>query len=204
MGTCGGKRPPRAGLRPAFGSPPEGRGARAHRRRMSGLGYESYEDVRLEKARFEAVVEQFTSELLALTQPMNNSFNADQAAFNADWQEYLTSWNSFYQTGTDQSSTLWFPNFPDSTEWSELMQYEAQLKTLQTRAATVYPKGSFVAVTPSASATWSLWSLYPALDDSANATLTSLTWVAAAGVLVVYGGPILSALESYLPRKSHD
>jgi hypothetical protein len=164
-------------------------------RQMAGLLWQSFEDVRLEKARFNGVVQQFAQEILAQAQGKNGSFTVGQSSLNADWQAYYKSWNGFYTTGTDQSSTLFFPNQPDSAEWSTLMQYEADLTALQGRAATAYPKGSFLAVVPSSPSSWSLFSLFPSLSPSANATATSIVWVGAALAFFAYGGPILSSLS---------
>jgi hypothetical protein len=160
---------------------------------MAGLGFQSFSDVRLGKAQFDRVVEQTAQALIACVTPLNNSFSQDQANFNASWQAYYQRWVDFYQTGTDQSSTLWFPNFPDSAEWSTLVTFQAQLPPLIAQAASLYPTcaSSFPTYTAPTAAAWSLGSLYPGLSPAVNATLTSLTWVGAALALLWYGGPVL-------------
>ena len=184
---------------------------------MSGVLFTSYEEVRLAKAQFDAQVQQtavayataygspisynkVTGEETDTISTLVPIFAADEASdtveqLDNDWIAFYKSWASFYGSGTDQASTLWFPNFPDDAEYSTLMQYEAALASLQARIVALYPKASIVMLTPPATATAGWLSLYPSLSPAANTTATSLTYVGLALAIFYYLGPALSALS---------
>jgi hypothetical protein len=192
------------------------KGAVRRKRGMSGALYNSFEDVRLEKARFDAQVQQTAASYAsALGAPLDytgapvtdtivvllaletaDAASDTAAQLKSDFIAFYASWNSFYATGTDQASTLWFPNFPDGAEWETLMQYEAALVVLQNRITALYPSASLVVLTPGGAAGISPGALFPSLSPAVNATLTSVVWVGAAGAIVYVFGPALMELFS--------
>jgi hypothetical protein len=182
--------------------------------------YQSYEDVRLAKAQLDAQVQQTAqSYATALGQTIDYSggpttytvvqlealvqadVSGDTAAkLKSDFIAFYTAWNSFYTTGTDQTSTLWFPNFPDNAEYETLVQFQTSLAALQTRISALYSSASVTPITPSSTVNWSPFALYPMLAPTANATLTSATYVALALAAFFYLGPLaLDVGEAWSP-----
>lgn len=195
---------------------------------MGGLLWQSFEDVRLEKALFNEQVNQTAvAYATAYGSPITYNTVTGESTFNisnftgapetssdsvtqleSDWEAFYVSWQSFYTHGTDQESTLGFPNFPDQGEWNTLMQYEAALKALQARIAALYPTASLVTFAPTAAPGFSLTGFFPSLSPQGNATLTSLVWVGLAFATFYYLGPLLQdaasawSVRSAAPRKA--
>jgi hypothetical protein len=136
-----------------------------------GTFWNSYNDVRLEKARVNQLVTQLdelitqnlsgaptainnttqltTNQLSILVPSYQDEGNDSLEQYTNDWNTFYSSWQGFYSTGVDQTSTLWFPNFSDSAEWQACMVYESALQALQTRYnALVSSEGNNVGTVP--------------------------------------------------------
>lgn len=153
---------------------------------MSELYY-SYEEVRLEKARVNGLVQLADAQVSALSfTPANNQIRSNWNAFYAQWQ-------SFFSTGTDQDSLLWFPNFPDNQEWNVMQQYEQQLSSLQAQInqasgisnAVVQPSGTGGTVIP-----------------QIQSTLTTVAWIVGVAAVVYLFGPLIQSESVALARRA--
>lgn len=187
-------------------------------------GYHSYMSVRLEKAICNSRVQETANSLAAASgAPISYNTVTGESTFNistfqssasadgtsdtvekiqSDWIDFYVSWQSFYAAGTDQTSTLGFPNFPDGSEWSTLMQYEATLATLQGRISALYPSASITVITPPEGTTASFGSLFPSLNPGANASLTSLVWIGGALAAFYYLPPMFQGAASAWKQRS--
>jgi hypothetical protein len=156
---------------------------------MQGAFYDSFEDVRLGKAQTDAEVQQTSQTYIAALQAAT-SLPSAEPALNTSWLAFYAAWTGFMTTGTDQTSTLWFPNLPDESEYQQLQSYQAQLATLQKQMAAAYPSAGIVTNTATAP-TWSWLGFYPLLSPAANATLTSATYVLGAVLVFDLFGPLI-------------
>jgi hypothetical protein len=187
---------------------------------MQGVLYTSYEEVRLAKAQTDAQVQQTAaSYAAALGQTVDYSAgpttytavqilaiatadagSSDKKQLQSDFVAFYTAWNGFMTTGTDQTSTLWFGNFPDDAEYATLLQYQAALASLQARIMKLYPSASLVVLTPASAAGVTPWGLFPSLAPAQNASATSLVYVGAALALLYMFGPLAhTASEAWSP-----
>lgn len=195
--------------------------------------YASYDNVRLEKGRINPLVEQTDQQVTALTGAPTTINRATGTTTNQlsvlvpsweetgddtieqlaqDWDNFANAWDSFYTTGVDQTSTLWFPSFPDGAEWAALMQYEAGLAALQKRInafSSVAQGGTgLISVVqapdppPAGPGALGLGNLFPWLTPDLSATLTNAAWVAGLGYFAITFGPAIGSTASALaPRR---
>jgi hypothetical protein len=181
--------------------------------------YASYNDVRLEKARVDALVQQTdqamtqltgaptsintttgetVNQLSVLVPSWEETGNDSIEQLSEDWNAFLSSWNGFMSTGVDQTSTLWFPNFPDGGEWAACMQYEAGLAALQTRLNNMGSGGQVPVITPTQSANGgpTPTNLFPWFTPELATTLTNGVYLFGGAWLIWTFGPIVSGSSS--------
>ena len=152
----------------------------------------TYAQVAAEKIRYNGVVADSDAQWQFF---FTAGSDATEDQIDTDWQAFKTSWSSFTATGSSS-----YAGDPDDSEWSLVLQYEAQgnaiLQRMQAAGASVAPSQ------PSAGGL-SLANLFPALP--AGPTMTMGVYVAAGLVTAYVFAPFLHDLFGFagdlIPRR---
>jgi hypothetical protein len=150
-----------------------------------------------------------TNQLSILVPSYQDEGNDSIEQFTNDWDTFYSSWQGFYTTGVDQTSTLWFPNFSDSAEWQACMVYEKALQALQTRYnALVSSEGNSVGTvtvvppTEEVGGGLSLANLLPWFTPALGSTLTNGFYIVAGLYAAFTFFPALGNVATAITRPS--